>query len=375
METIIEPTVNIDFSNLFLSEPTQLSSGVFFSRIFLNSKKMFVTCPLCPTKAGFITNGKKTHTDLMFTNADTIFINWVEQLVNQCCDLLFEKGNAWFTSIPTRDDIETAFSSPFKVYKSGKFILMRANVSPTMHIFGSDYTKIKTSEFDYHKDYIITIVEIQGIKCTSKNYQLEFEVRQAVITNEDPFADVCLMRVPKDSKDYFNAKSNNIIISGSGSGSGSGSNSGDDDDDDENDISCMVSPRPLMVQDDIGIDSGVDGSTETDATSDENFARDGSATNSPNISESFNSLIAIQDDDISADVFEETINSTSEEGGEGYMPQSSLKLKTSTDIYINRYKVALAKYNQTKSDYEAAELELNNFGPLLMNGTSELESS
>ena len=362
METIIEPTVNIDFSNLFLSEPTQLSPGVFFSRIFLNSKKMFVTCPLCPTKAGFITSGKKTHTDLMFTNADTIFINWVEQLVNRCCDILFEKGNTWFTTVPTRDDIETAFSSPFKVYKSGKFILMRTTVSPTMHIFGSDYTKINTSGFDYHKDHIITIVEIQGIKCTSKNYQLEFEVRQSVITNEDPFADVCLLRVPKDSKDYFNTKSSSSIIN-------DGGNDGNDGNDDENDIECMVSPPPLTVQDDNGVTDSAPAPAvpETGVTSN----CDDLSTNSATLSESFDSLIAIQNDDINADISEEIVNSESEES-EGYMPMSSLKLKTSTDIYINRYKVALAKYNQAKSDYEASELELNKFGPLLVNESSEI---
>ena len=68
MDNIIEPTVDFDFSNLYLGQPSSLSGGAYFTRIFFGSKPIYIQTPKSLTKQGFVKNGKKIYTDLMFDN-------------------------------------------------------------------------------------------------------------------------------------------------------------------------------------------------------------------------------------------------------------------------------------------------------------------
>ena len=43
---------------------------------------------------------------------------------------------------------------------------------------------------------IISILEIQGIKFTSRNFQIEIELKQAMVVSPDPFLDECVIRKP-----------------------------------------------------------------------------------------------------------------------------------------------------------------------------------
>jgi len=83
MDNIIEPTIDFDFSKLYLGTPSALTGGAYFTRIFLNNKPLFIQTPKCQTKQGFIKSGKKIYVDLMFDNNDSIFIHWIENLESQ----------------------------------------------------------------------------------------------------------------------------------------------------------------------------------------------------------------------------------------------------------------------------------------------------
>ena len=126
MDDIIEPTMEYNFSDIYLGPPSTVPGGSYFTRImYKNNKPLYVQTPKCFTKQGFVKNGKKIYADLMFDNNDTVFINWIENLESKCQDLIFVKGETWFQTKLEKNDIETAFTSPFKIYKSGKFYLLR----------------------------------------------------------------------------------------------------------------------------------------------------------------------------------------------------------------------------------------------------------
>ena len=81
MDDIIEPTIDYDFSKLYLGPPSTLAGGAYFTRLMYNTnKQLFIQTPKSLTKQGFVKSGKKVYTDLMFDNNDTIFINWIENL-------------------------------------------------------------------------------------------------------------------------------------------------------------------------------------------------------------------------------------------------------------------------------------------------------
>ena len=81
MDNIIEPTIDYDFSNLYLGPPSTLAGGSYFTKImYSNNKLLYLQTPKCLTKQGFVKSGKKIFVDLMFDNNDTVFINWIENL-------------------------------------------------------------------------------------------------------------------------------------------------------------------------------------------------------------------------------------------------------------------------------------------------------
>ena len=112
MNNIIEPTMDYDFSTLYLGTPTTLAGGAYFTKLMYDSnKRLLCQTPKSLTKQGFIKSGKKIYTDLMFDNNDTVFINWIENLETKCQELIFTKGQSWFDTKLEKDDIESAFTS------------------------------------------------------------------------------------------------------------------------------------------------------------------------------------------------------------------------------------------------------------------------
>jgi hypothetical protein len=193
---VIEPTIDYDFSNLYLGPPTTLSGGAYFTRVmYNNNKQLYIQTPKSLTKQGFIKSGKKIFTDLMFDNNDTVFINWIENLETKCQDLIFSKGQNWFENKLEKDDIESAFTSPFKIFKSGKYYLLRVNVKQNIKIYDEKDQIINIDDITCDKT-IISILEIQGIKFTSRNFQLEIELKQSMVVSPDPFLDECFIKKP-----------------------------------------------------------------------------------------------------------------------------------------------------------------------------------
>ena len=161
MEDIIEPTMDYDFSKLYFGPPTTLAGGAYFARLMHNTNKsLFIQTPKSLTKQGFIKSGKKIYTDLMFDNNDTVFINWIENLESRCQELIYSKRESWFESNLEKDDIESAFTSSFKIFKSGKYYLLRVNVKSNIKIY-DEKDQIVSSESITNDKPIICILEIQ----------------------------------------------------------------------------------------------------------------------------------------------------------------------------------------------------------------------
>jgi len=195
MEHIIEPTIDYDFSKLYLGPPSTVG-GAYFTRIMYNNNKpLYIQTPKSLTKQGFIKSGKKMYTDLMFDNNDTVFINWMENLEAKCQELIFSKGQSWFETKLEKEDIESAFTSPLKIFKSGKFYLLRVNIKPNIKIYNDNDVIISSDDITSEKT-IISILEVQGIKFTSRNFQIEIELKQSMVVSPDPFLDECFIRKP-----------------------------------------------------------------------------------------------------------------------------------------------------------------------------------
>lgn len=214
MDNIIEPTIDYDFSKLYLGPPTSLAGGAYFTRLMYNTnKQLYIQTPKCLTKQGFIKSGKKIYTDLMFDNNDTVFINWIENLETKCQELIFAKGQNWFETQLEKEDIETAFTSPFKIFKSGKYYLLRVNVKPNIKIYDEKDQTMQIDDINVDK-HIISILEIQGIKFTNRNFQIEIELKQTMVVSPDPFLDECFIKKPVKKSIISDASVSTVSESG-----------------------------------------------------------------------------------------------------------------------------------------------------------------
>lgn len=207
---ITEPNNAYDFKSISIGSLTRVSGETFQARIFSNAKPLFIQTPKSITKQGFVKTGKKWYCDLMFTNQDELFVNWIENLETTCQRLIYEKKNEWFTEEENMDlhDIESAFTSLLKLYKSGKYYLIRANVKQNMKIFDERGEQIATERVDATA-YMITVLEIQTIKFASKNFQIEVEMKQCMVVSPDPFSESCFIKHAATSS----AKSSNASAS------------------------------------------------------------------------------------------------------------------------------------------------------------------
>ena len=197
MEDIIEPTMDYDFTKIYFGPPSTLAGGAYFAKIMYSTNKpLLIQTPKSLTKQGFVKSGKKVYTDLMFDNNDTVFINWIENLESKCQELVYLKRESWFETKLEKDDIETAFTSPFKIFKSGKYYLLRVNVKQNLKIY-DEMNKIIQTESITNDKTIISILEIQGLKFTSRNFQIEIELKQSMVVSPDPFLDECFIKTPK----------------------------------------------------------------------------------------------------------------------------------------------------------------------------------
>jgi hypothetical protein len=200
MDDIVEPNSSFDFAKLSLAHPTGIQGGAYFTKLLHDNKPLYIQTPKSLTKQGFVKNGKKIYCDLMFDINDEEFINWIENLEVRCHSLIFEKSDSWFQTSLDMNDIESAFNTLLKSYKSGKKYLVKANVkvnsltsAPIVKIYNESETQLTIDDVN-HETNIISILEIQGIKFTSRNFQIEIELKQSMVLNTDKIFESCVIK-------------------------------------------------------------------------------------------------------------------------------------------------------------------------------------
>ena len=205
IENIVEPNEQFDFSKISLAHPVGIQGGAYFTKIENNKKKLHVQTCKSQSRQGFVKTGKKYYMDLMFDKNAEELIQWFENLEICCRKLIFEKKNTWFQNDLEESDIESAFNSPIKIYKSGKFYLLRTNIknnhknSPEINIYNEQEIPLSMNNVTQETN-IISILEIQGIKFTTRNFQIEIELKQILVLDDDPQFDKCLIKINKPSK-------------------------------------------------------------------------------------------------------------------------------------------------------------------------------
>ena len=209
---IIEPNEFFDFSGLSLAHPTGIQGGAYFTKIENNNKPLYIQTSKSVTRQGFVKTGKKYYCDLMFDKNSDVLITWFENLENTCKKLIYEKREGWFQNGLDENDIDSAFNSIIRVYKSGKYYLVRTNIKnnrsdePAVKIYNENEVILTINDITTETN-IISILEIQGIKFTSRNFQIEIELKQVMVLDNEPIFNSCLI---KNKKGGFNKQTDTL---------------------------------------------------------------------------------------------------------------------------------------------------------------------
>lgn len=208
METILEPdAATFPFDQLALTAPIMLSSGNYFIKYSLHGKSVYIQPPKCRTKQGIMKAGKKLICDLLFTNENEAFVQWIEQLEQISQQKIFENRSKWFESDLEMHDIENSFTSSLKIYKSGKFYILKTIV-PTrlgkcsLNIYDEAENSIDIATVNDQSN-IVTILEVQGIRCSARNFQIDIEIKQMMIIKPEKIFERCVISLgnSRESKD------------------------------------------------------------------------------------------------------------------------------------------------------------------------------
>lgn len=199
MNAINEPNESFDFNKLQLLTPVAVSGGHHFIRYLFGENPLYLQPPKCKIKQGIIKAGKRMYCDLMFTNENEKFIQWIENLDNVSQKTIFNNRSKWFESDLEEHDIENSFTSPMKVYKSGKYYIVRVNIpvvlgKPNLKIY-DDNENLVDIESIKENDNVATILEFQGIKCSPRSFQIEIEMKQLLVLKPVDLFEKCLFKI------------------------------------------------------------------------------------------------------------------------------------------------------------------------------------
>ena len=212
MHKIYETNDDFPINNLVLTTPIVISNGVYFIKYLLESESLYIQTPKCITRQGIIKGGKKMYCDLLFTNENNTFIKWIEDLETYSQSYIFKNRERWFDSQLELEDIADSFLSALKIYKSGKYYILRTivpgNIDDCQLKLYDENENLVNHDFLTDSTNVIPILEFKGIKCTSRNFQVDIEIKQMMILKPSLLFEKCVI---KNNHESLGNNNENII--------------------------------------------------------------------------------------------------------------------------------------------------------------------
>ena len=209
METIYNTSKPFNFEEVSLAHPTGLQGGSYFTKISCLGNNLYIQTGQCETKSGITKTNKKAYCDLMFPTTDETTVRWFEELEKTCIDYIHDKRSTWFHNELERDEIETNFVSPLRLYKSGKYYLIRvylANNSLENNLFKCYDDNSHPVPYDMLQQdnvKVIPLLEIQGIRFSSRNFSIDIGLKQIMVLEKPDFLQKCFIQKDLGKKEII----------------------------------------------------------------------------------------------------------------------------------------------------------------------------
>jgi hypothetical protein len=380
------PDAAFDHARLHLAPPNGLQGGAYFAMLYYKDAPLYIQTPKCTSRQAVVP-GKRPYIDLMFGSNDVSFLEWLEALEADAVRLIYEKRNMWISADLEKSDIEAGFTSPVRPYKGGKHYLIRAHIQPaktqscSCSVFDENERPVSVDHIKAeHQMY--AVLEIQGIKFTSRSFQLEVALKQVLLVSNVPIFQSCVIRKPNttaiassaiaSSAIASSAIASSAIASSAIDSSAIASSAIDSSAITSSAIASSASAIDSSATDSYAIDSSATDSSTSDSSTSASFASAiassaiASSAIDSSTSASFASAIASSDSSDSSDssvVRDSNVDASSFQLQEinldvlEELEHMHLKLKKPTEVYYNMYRNAKQKAKELKKNAIAAYLE------------------
>ena len=200
---IHETNDSFPFSNLTLCKPVASNGGGFFIRYAFKEQPLYIQPPKCYIKQIHTKTGKKMYCDLVFQQENEAFLRWMEHLESQTQQHLYDNRLQWFQTDLEKEDIEQSFASPVKIYKSGKEYIVRTNIpsragNSILKIYDEDEKTVPLEDI-VENTKVMVILEIQGVRSSSKSFQVDIEVKQMMVMKPEEIFNTCIFKKKVDA--------------------------------------------------------------------------------------------------------------------------------------------------------------------------------
>ena len=230
MIEIHEAKDEFDFDAWMLRYPMQMAGGNIFSKLVSRAGRnaLYIQTPVCTSRSGFsglaaspsptapANAAKKAFCDLVFGAQESEeFLRWMDRLVDRLQkQILAHSGGAagsgedavWFQNDFTAEEIDEVFISPMKPFRGGKSFVLKtivpqaasassASLTPAVKIYDENECDVPASALSDPALRFLAILEVQGVKCTQKNFQIETTIKQVMVLNSQSVFDTkCLLK-------------------------------------------------------------------------------------------------------------------------------------------------------------------------------------
>ena len=199
---LYKPNKEFDFNLLSLESPQSIQGGTHFTNININGDKpLYIQMPKCTTKQGIVKTNRVMYSDLLYNkNNCEPLIEWLLALEKHCQSKINEKKDMWFVSEMTEDDIENMMTPVYRLYRSGKNLLIRTFIDVDKatdkgKCMVYDENEILLDQSAVVGTNIIPLILIEGIKFTSKSFDIDIKLIQTMVLDKDPeLIQTCLIK-------------------------------------------------------------------------------------------------------------------------------------------------------------------------------------
>jgi hypothetical protein len=198
---MLNPDDDYPFDDITIKTPKALQGGSYCANLEIYDGPVIIQTSKCKTKNGIHKTAKQLYCDLVMTQDNSQFLEWLEKLQERVRTLIFDNSSKWFHDNPTKDEIEYNWNNCIRTRKDN--CLIRTFVHKTkgiskisLQIYDSDENQLDIDQLDSEKD-VICILEIIGLKFSANSFHLEICLRQMMVLVEKPLYNKCLIKLNK----------------------------------------------------------------------------------------------------------------------------------------------------------------------------------